>query len=76
MAPQFARRERPLDADDRLVDGPNDGTDRRSDDGRTAVDVSDVSADRVTESVAEWFPDEREVHLERKGGKTLLVAGE
>jgi len=43
--------------------------------GRTVLDVSDVETERVDEYVTEWFAD-CEVHLERKGGTTLLVAGE
>jgi hypothetical protein len=44
--------------------------------GRTVLDVSDVETDRVEEYVTEWFPDVGDVYLERKGGTTLLVAGE
>jgi len=44
--------------------------------GRTVLDVSGVETDRVEEYVTEWFPDVGDVYLERKGGKTLLVAGE
>jgi hypothetical protein len=49
---------------------------RQSTDGdaRTAVDVSDVETERVEAHVREWFPDV-EVYLERKGGRTFLVAG-
>ncbi|WP_168216156.1 hypothetical protein [Halorussus halobius] len=49
---------------------------RRSTDGddRTVVDVSDVETERVDEYVCEWFPDV-DVYLERKGGRTFLVAG-
>ncbi|UPV75845.1 hypothetical protein M0R89_07225 [Halorussus limi] len=43
---------------------------------RTVLDVSGVETDRVNEYVGEWFPDVADVHLERKGGKTFLVAGE
>jgi hypothetical protein len=43
--------------------------------GRTILDVSGVETERVTEYVSEWFAD-CEVHLERKGGTTVLVAGE
>ena len=46
------------------------------DTARTVLDVSDVETDRVNEYVGEWFPDVADVHLERKGGKTFLVAGE
>ncbi|WP_435180646.1 hypothetical protein [Halorussus sp. AFM4] len=45
-------------------------------DDRTILDVSDVETDRVTEYVGEWFADVGDVYLERKGGKTYLVAGE
>lgn len=44
-------------------------------DDRTILDVSDVTTDRVSEYVREWFPD-ADVYLERKAGKTFLVAGE
>lgn len=43
---------------------------------RTVLDVSGVETDRVYEYVTEWFADVNDVHLERKGGKTFLVAGE
>jgi len=50
---------------------------RPSDDSdRTVLDVSGVETDRVNEYVGESFPDVADVYLERKGGKTLLVAGE
>ncbi|NHN60825.1 MULTISPECIES: hypothetical protein [Halorussus] len=45
-------------------------------DDRTILDVSDVETGRVTEYVGEWFADVNDVYLERKGGKTYLVAGE
>jgi len=45
-------------------------------DDRTVLDVSGVETERVSEYVAEWFSDVNDVYLERKGGKTLLVAGE
>ncbi|WP_137286594.1 hypothetical protein [Halorussus salinisoli] len=45
-------------------------------DDRTILDVSGVETDRVNEYVVEWFPDVGDVYLERKGGKTFLVAGE
>ena len=45
-------------------------------DDRTVLDVSGVETERVSEYVGEWFPDVNDVYLERKGGKTLLVAGE
>ena len=60
MTLKFAREE-PTTADD---------------DGRTVLDVSDVETDRVQEYVGEWFSDVSDVYLERKGGKTFLVAGE
>lgn len=44
--------------------------------GRTVLDISGVETERVNEYVGEWFGDVTEVYLERKGGKTLLVAGE
>ncbi len=40
------------------------------------LDVSDVETARVEEYVTEWFPDVGDVYLERKGGTTLLIAGE
>jgi len=45
-------------------------------DDRTVLDVSGVETERVSEYVGEWFSDVNDVYLERKGGKTLLVAGE
>ena len=45
-------------------------------DDRTVLDVSGVETERVSEYVGEWFPDVNDVYLERKGGKTFLVAGE
>jgi hypothetical protein len=45
-------------------------------DDRTVLDVSGVETERVSEYVGEWFADVSDVYLERKGGKTLLVAGE
>lgn len=50
---------------------------RRGDEpDRTVLDVSGVETDRVYEYVAEWFADVNDVYLERKGGKTFVVAGE
>jgi hypothetical protein len=50
---------------------------RRGDESdRTILDVSGVETDRVYEYVGEWFADVNDVYLERKGGKTFLVAGE
>lgn len=43
--------------------------------GHTVVDVSGVETDRVAEYVSEWFPDVSDLYLERKGGRTFLVAG-
>ena len=43
---------------------------------RTVLDVSGVETGRLNEYVGEWFPDAADVHFERKGSKTLLVAGE
>ncbi|PSP57134.1 hypothetical protein BRC82_00855 [Halobacteriales archaeon QS_1_67_19] len=60
MIAQFARGKR-------TTDGETD---------RTVIDVSGVETDRVTEYVGEWLDDVSDVHLERKGGKTFLVAGE
>ena len=45
-------------------------------DDRTVMDVSGVETDRVNDYVGEWFADVSDVHLERKGGTTLLVVGE
>ncbi|MFC4448572.1 MULTISPECIES: hypothetical protein [Halorussus] len=45
-------------------------------DDRTILDVSGVETDRVNEYVGEWLADVGDVYLERKGGKTFLVAGE
>lgn len=45
-------------------------------DDRTVLDVSEVETDRVEAYVGEWFADVRDVHFERKGGKTFLVAAE
>ena len=45
-------------------------------DDRTVLDVSGVEIERVSEYVGEWFSDVNDVYLERKGGKTFLVAGE
>jgi hypothetical protein len=45
-------------------------------DDRTVLDVSGVETERVSEYVGEWFSDVNDVYLERKGGKTFLVAGE
>lgn len=45
-------------------------------DDRTVLDVTDVETGRVTEYVGEWFADVNDVYIERKGGKTFLVAGE
>ena len=44
--------------------------------GRRVLDVSGVETDRVNEYIGEWFGDVSDVYLERKGGKTFLVAGE
>ena len=50
---------------------------RRGDESdRTVLDVSGVETDRVYEYVGEWFADVNDVYLERKGGKTFVVAGE
>ncbi|USZ66951.1 hypothetical protein NGM10_09425 [Halorussus salilacus] len=46
------------------------------DDARAVLDVSDVETDRLQEYVGEWFADVSDVYLERKGGRTFLVAGE
>lgn len=49
----------------------------QADDGGPAVlDVSGVETERVEEYAVEWFADVPDVHLEHKGGKTFLVAGE
>ena len=45
-------------------------------DDRTVLDVSGVETERVSEYVGEWFSDVNDVYLERKGGKTFLIAGE
>jgi hypothetical protein len=55
---------------DTIRTGPEPDSDRSS--GRRVLDVSDVAVDRLGAFVA--GTDAERLHLERKGGRTYLVA--